>query len=97
MLHNKPVTYRETLERSPLQLVLGLTNTSKVPRQNPHEIKPNYKKTKRKLSDTLGRINQKPKQIGMLFGPKLKIHSGRIPEHCDRSQAQEVVDYVQTQ
>lgn len=70
MLHNKPVTYRETLERSPLQLVLGFTNTSKVPRQSPHEIKPHYKKTKRKLFDTLKRINQKPEQTGMLFDPK---------------------------
>lgn len=40
---------------------------------------------------------KKTEQTGMLIGPKQKIHCGRIPEHCDQSEAQDITDYVQTQ
>ena len=32
----------------------------------------------------------------MLFGPKQRVHSGRIPDHCDRPKIQRSFDYVQT-
>ena len=33
----------------------------------------------------------------MLFGPKKRVHSGRIPDHCDLPKLKERFDYVQTQ
>ena len=32
----------------------------------------------------------------MLFGPKQRVHSGRIPDHCDSPKLKESFDYVQT-
>ena len=33
----------------------------------------------------------------MLFGPQHRVHSGRIPDHCDWLKIKEIFDYVQTQ
>ena len=37
------------------------------------------------------------KPIRMLFGSKQRVHSGRIPDHCDWHKIKESFDYVQTQ
>ena len=98
MLHNKVLTYRETRERSPLrQLVLGLCSQTQAESPDTHRIRPNYKKRKRKLFDTLERVNQKPVQTGMLFGPKQRILSCRLPDRCGRSKTNKILDHVQTQ
>jgi hypothetical protein len=41
------------------------------------------RKQKRQLLDTLKIINQTTEQTRMLFVPKQRVHSGRIPDHRD--------------
>ena len=48
-----------------------------------HRERPNQEKRKTELLDKLERINKKTEQTRMLFGPKQRVHSGRIPVHCD--------------
>jgi hypothetical protein len=72
---NKAITYREmNPEKSPLsKLVLGLcsqTQTSPTEPQDSSTIRPNQ-------------ITRKQKDNYFLFGPKQRVHSGRIPDHCD--------------
>ena len=43
----------------------------------------NYEKIKIKLLDTLERISFLTEQTRMLFDPKQRGHSGRIPDHHD--------------
>ena len=33
----------------------------------------------------------------MLFGPKQRVHSGKIPDHSDCPKLKESFDYVKTQ
>ena len=88
--HNKAIIYREmNLEKSPLSmLVLGLcsqTQTHPTEPQDSNTIRSNQ--TVRKEKDNYlthwKEITKRTEQTRMLFGPKQRVHSGRIPDHCD--------------
>ena len=79
-------------QRSPSELVVFPLEV-----QRQREIKPNHETTKIVLFDTLERINKKTEQTRMLFGPIQRVHSGRIPDHCNWPKLKESFDYVQTQ
>ena len=51
----------------------------------------------RKLKDNYLTHWKETKQTRMLLGPKQRVHSGRIPDHCDCHKLKENFDYVQTQ
>ena len=90
IFHNKAITYREmNLEKSPLsKLVLGLcsqTQTHPTEPQDNSTIRPNQimRKQKDNYLTHWKELTKKTEQTRMLFGPTQRVHSGRIPDHCD--------------
>ena len=88
--HNKAIVYREmNLEKSPLsKLVLGLcsqTQTNPTEPQDSSTIRPNQITTKQKDNYLTHwkELTKKTKQTRLLFVTKQRVHSGRIPDHCD--------------
>ena len=83
---NKVITYSEmNLGKCPLsKLVLELFWQTQTEPQDSKTIRPNQ-------------INKITEHTTMLFDPKQRVNSGKIPDHCDWPKMKESFDYVQTQ
>ena len=84
------IAYREmNLEKSPQsKLILRLcsrTQTDPTEPQDSTTIRPKQIMSKQKDNYLTHwkELTKKTEQTRMLFGPKQRVHSGRIPVHCD--------------
>ena len=98
---NKAITYKEmNLEKSlQSKLVLGLYSRIDLTEpQDRNTIRPNQIMRKQKYSylTSWKELTKKTEQTRMLFGPKQRVHSGRLPDHCDWPKIKESFDYVHT-
>ena len=83
--HIKDITYSEmNLEMSPLTKLVLFTNTPhRALGQQHNQTQTNHEKKEDNYLTHWKEFTKKPEQTRMLFGPKQRGHSGRIPDHCD--------------
>jgi hypothetical protein len=77
-------TYRDMNLESPLsKLVLGLCSQTQTDLTKPQDSNTIRHKQKCNYLTHWKELTKKTEQTRMLFGPKQRVHSGRIPDHCD--------------